>query len=400
MVFHAEFKRFFQFGILVFWVCSGFGAGAIEVTLVQSDGDEVSGELKSIDPKAGIVVADRLIKLEEIAEIRFDGAARNAASAKPRIHLRNGDVLLAEILSGGDKGLKLNQAWLGELEIKNNSLLGIVFPSKEPLLAAAIAGFLSGPALNEDLILTLKGETNKGYLEKFTAKELVFMENEQKRTLAFEQLAAFRFAALQEFKPPAGVLALLRLSDGSLLSGPLQGMADAKISIQHLEGGTWSLPAKELLALEFKGGKLVYLNELEPAVEEKPYVGGAPVVRRWRKNLSAAGERLRIGRKEFNRGLGVHSYCKLTFNLQGQYDRLLAEAGMDAAAPSGARCAWKVVVDGKEVAGGEAKAGEPAQKIKAALAGAKTVELICDYGSDLDDAGDLFDWVEARLLKK
>ena len=128
-------------------------------------------------------------------------------------------------------------------------------------------------------------------------------------------------------------------------------------------------------------------------------MGGAPVVWRWRKDLSAAGQPLRMNKKEYAHGLGVHSYSKITFALDGAYAKLLGEVGLDAAAGPQTTCDWKVQADGKELAAGSAKAGETPQKISVSVTGAKSLDLICDYGPDEDDAGDHLDWAEARLVK-
>jgi hypothetical protein len=60
---------------------------------------------------------------------------------------------------------------------------------------------------------------------------------------------------------------------------------------------------------------------------------------------------------------------------------------------------WKISVDGKEAASGVAKPGEPAKPQKIDVKDAKELELVCDYGPDEDDAGDHFDWANARLIK-
>jgi hypothetical protein len=73
--------------------------------------------------------------------------------------------------------------------------------------------------------------------------------------------------------------------------------------------------------------------------------------------------------------------------------------GLDRAAAPRAACSWKVLGDGQELKSGEAKAGEPPATLKLPVTGVKILELVCDYGSDDDDAGDLLDWSEARLVK-
>ncbi|MCW8132091.1 MAG: NPCBM/NEW2 domain-containing protein [Planctomycetota bacterium] len=371
---------------------------AADVTVSEADGDETTGPLKSVKADGSLEVGAKTVKIEDIAEVRVKGVSVTP-SAKARVLLRDGDSIYADVLQGTDKTLKVKQDLLGELVIKNNSLKGLVFPVKDAPADSVIAGFFAGADLQEDQMLTPKGESVNGFMENFDDKKLTFDAGGQKREVPYEQLAAFRFAALEKFTPAEGVRTVLRLSDGSRVSGKLSALEDGALKLASADGTEFKVPLAALHSIEIKGGKLTYLTDLEPQAEERPYIGGAPFVRRWRKNLSASGERLRIGRKDFTRGLGVHSYCKLAYALDGAYARFLCEVGMDEGAASGAECAYRVVADGKELHAGTAKAGEAPKKLKLELQGAKTLELICDFGPDHDDAGDHFDWADARLVK-
>lgn len=370
-----------------------------EVTVTEAEGATRGGTLEAVKPDGSLEIGGKAVKLEDLAELRVKGAVLAPATGKAKIVLRNGDGLYADIVAGNDKLLKVNQALLGELTIKNNALKGIVFPVKEGASDTVLAGFFGGADLQEDQMLSLKGEAVSGFMENFSDKELVFDAGGQKRSLAYDQVGAFRFAALEKFQPQAGIQALLRLTDGSTLSGKLTALADGALTLEGPDGAH-KIPLAALYAIDVKGGRLAYLSELTPKhAEEKPYVGGVPFIRPWRKNTAVSGDKLRIGRMEFTRGIGVHSYCKLAYDLGGGYQWFLADVGMDAGAAPSAACAYRVVADGKELANGQVKAGEGPKKLKVALNGAQMLELICDFGPDNDDAGDHFDWAEARLVK-
>ena len=378
----------------------GGSASAAEVTVVKADGEEVTGRLQSIDAARGIVVAGKLAALRDIAEVRFHDVERASAKGKASVRLRNDDCLFVTVTSGDDKALKVVSGVLGELTLKNETLKGLSFPIKSPPSRAALDGFFGGADPKRDQMLTPKGEVVEGFMASFTDTELVFDTDGQERKIPFEGLAAFRYCALDAMKPVEGIIARVRLSDGSELSGGLSGYADSSIVLAGAQGSSWKIPDAAVQAVLFKGGRLVYLSDLKPKVEEKPYVGGAPVVLGWRGDSSVIGERLRIGKKEYARGLGVRSYCRLSFDLEGAYDHILTDVGMDASAASQAACSWKIVADGKELAAGDAKAGEAPKRLKLSVAGAKAVDLICDYGPDQDDSGDHLKWAGARLLKK
>lgn len=385
-------------GVLVALALSlGGMAQAAQVTVVQADGEELAGALEGIDAAAGITVGGKSVKQEDIAEMTFGETSAVSAKDLPVLHLRNGDVLPVEVLGSAEKVdvLKVTSKTLGELVVRYDSIKGIEFPAKGAK-AEAVERFLTGEDPKEDQVLMADGTSATGAMESFSDKELKFND----KSFAYEKMAAFRLAPLEALKPQTGLVAHVKLADGAVLSGKLTGFAAGKIAFSNLAGETWQLPAAAVSGVAYHGGRLVFLPDLEPKADEQPLVGGAPVVMRWRKNAAASGDRLRAGGKTYERGIGVHSYCKLTYALEGTYALFLGEVALDASAGGSAVCAWKVLGDGKELAGGEAKAETPPAKLKLDVSGVQTLELICDYGADKDDAGDHLDWLNARLLKK
>ena len=373
-------------------------AEALEVTVVTLEGDERADKLLGISEGA-FKFESGSVAMKDLSEVRF-GARNKTAGATPTLYLRNGDELKAAILSGDDSKLKLKTAAAGEFELENKFLNAIAFPLKDGPTAEAIEAFVKAPSAKEDLLLLAKGDTVAGVLEKFSDKDLSFNSGNQSRVYLFSAIAAFRLAPLDDFKDSAEFRATVMLKDGSRLTGKLAGMEEKSVTLQTVTGKAWNLDSAALHGFMFKGGKLVYLSDLKPAtVEEKPYVGGMPIVFAWRRDQSVNGDKLSIAGKSFPRGIGVHSFARLVYGLEGQYARFLCEAGIDAGAASNGDCAWRVLVDGKEVKTGRAKSGAPAEKIKLDIAGAKQLELICDYGADDDDAGDHLDWANARLIK-
>lgn len=381
---------------VAFWafVCAAWAAN---VSLVTVEGEEVSGPLEALGADS-VRVNGRDVPSSDLAEIRFRNT-RQAAKDLATLRLRNGDLLFGTVVSGGDKTLRFNSTLLGEIEVKNDLLAGLGFPIKEPPAAEVLAQFFAAQNGDNDQVLTPRGEAMNCFLNEITGKEIQIDVEGQKRTLPFDQVAAFRYAALKPFAGTKGLLARVQLSDGSILSGKLGAYQERKLTIAGGEGMTWNIPEAVILSVGFAGGRLVYLDELEPKAEQKPLVGGAPLLFRWKKNQSAATGPLAIGKKEYLRGLGVHSFCKLTFELEGKFARFIADVGLDRAAAPRAACSWRVLADGQVLKSGEAKAGEPAATLKLPVAGVKILELVCDYGSDDDDAGDLLDWSEARLVR-
>jgi hypothetical protein len=190
------------------------------------------------------------------------------------------------------------------------------------------------------------------------------------------------------------------LKDGSLLSGKLSGLKEKAVQFTALNDQEWRADTSAIKSIVFLGGKLIYLSTLKPKeVEQKAYVGGMPVVFGWKCDLAANGEKLVIGEKTYSKGIGVHSYSRLVWDIEGQYAKILCEVGLDNTALAEATCTWTIKADGKVLVSGVAKKGSPAQSVAKDLTGIKQLELICDYGADDDDAGDQLDWANIRLVK-
>jgi len=367
------------------------------VTTISVEGEEKSRTLQDVTESA-FKFENSSVPFGELSEVRFSGTG--SLPGRMTIVMRNGDRVGGDVLSGDDSKVKIKNGAMGELTLENKLLDAILFGIKDGPSSDAIEAFLKAPPAKEDQLLTPKGDSNSGFIEKFSDKDLSFNAGGQSHTYAFDKVAALRLAPLEEFKPAGGVNASLLLRDGSQISAKIVGLNGDALKVAALEGKVSSVPLSELQSIIFKGGKLVQLSDLVPkSVEERPYAGNAPLVFHWRKDRSVTGARLTIGAAEYDRGIGVHSYSRLTYDLNGEYAKLLGEVGIDAAAPASAVCTWKVLLDGKESTGGTAKAGADPEKIKIELKGAKQLELICDYGPDEDDAGDHLDWANVRLIR-
>ncbi len=379
------------------FLASGLRAADINVTVVSVEGEEKAAVLQGI-AEGGFKLASGVVAAKDVAEIRF-AATSGADSAKPTLFLRNGDQLRVAVLTGNDASVKVKSEALGELTVDNKFVDGFIFPQKDALSTDTIDGFLKSP-LTEDLLLMPKGEITKGAYEKLTEKDLNFNVEKQSKTYTFDQVAGLRLVPLDEYKAPSDLRATINLAEGSRLTGKLQSLDAGVLAFEGIDGKPWKVPAAAIKSIAFKGGNLAYVSDLTPkAIEEKPYVGGVPLLYHWRRDQSVAGRPLSIGGKTFDKGVGVHSYTKLTYELGGQYAKFLASVGIDSSAPQTGFCAWKVSVDGKEAAAGVCKANEAAKLVKLDVKDAKELELVCDYGPDEDDAGDHLDWGNARLIK-
>ena len=118
------------------------------------------------------------------------------------------------------------------------------------------------------------------------------------------------------------------------------------------------------------------------------------------RDRAVDGRPLRVGGREFSKGLGMHSRSTATFDLAGKYRSFAATIGFDDTATGPGTVACAVEVDGKrlfDIASLSRTSGST-QLPMIELAGAKRLTLIVDFGN-LGDVQDRLNWCDAVLLK-
>jgi hypothetical protein len=98
-----------------------------------------------------------------------------------------------------------------------------------------------------------------------------------------------------------------------------------------------------VVQIDFSGGKIAYLSDLKPeSVRWAPFFGvgkSLPAVEQFyapRQDRGFDQNSLRLGGKDYPKGLAVHSRTELTYRLPEGFCRLLAVAGIDdAVRPNG-----------------------------------------------------------------
>ena len=381
---------------------AGILCAANSVTVVTGEGDEAGGDY---NPAAGsVLIEGRAVPLNSLAQVNFAAPAHAPVRTQPLLKFSNGDVLAQIVIAAWkDTSLSIKSETLviqGTLNVPTASVDALVFYAAGKKMPAELDAFLAGKAPTEDLVLTVKGEQSNGFVEKADAASVTLNSGGQSRTYGTADLAALRFAALQ--KPDAAKpTARVTLLDGSRLSVEQEAFAKDKGLAATFLGQRIELPIASLARIEALGAQLAYLSDWTPTdVSEPALVAGEPSVFTWRKDRSVVNGPVKIGERAYERGLGVHSASRLSFDLRGEYAKFIADVGLDASAPPKAGCAWKVLLDGKEAAQGEALSGAGARTVRLDLTNVKKLELVCDDLPGGDGFGARLNFGMTRLVKR
>ncbi|HOW69999.1 MAG TPA: NPCBM/NEW2 domain-containing protein [Phycisphaerae bacterium] len=316
------------------------------------------------------------------------------------IYLKDGSQLPARILAGGREGIEVAVALADRMKLSLSDLAGVRYVgSSSDEAVRAFGKALDRPDASQDALFIMgannKMQTLRGTLESLDAKGGSFRWRDRSVAFAAQKACGLVMAAGVGGGPAAPARCML--DDGSILCGRITG-GDVE-TIRLVMGGNKAVvvPVSRLMEIGFRGGRLVFLSDMEPAGYAFEPFG----VTRWpyRYNRSVANRELRIGGRRFLRGIGMHSQAVLSYELKTGYDQLAATIGIDDGARPLGNAIFSVLADGKEVYRSEPVTGrDKAMDILVPIKGAKRLELKVDFGEE-QDIGDHADWCDARLIK-
>jgi hypothetical protein len=195
---------------------------------------------------------------------------------------------------------------------------------------------------------------------------------------------------------------LLGTRDGSLLHARSMEASSKGVSLQlsngvKLAGGS----VDDIVALQVFSPKWVYLSDL-PRADYRfvPYLSLS-----WRLTIdhSVTNTPLTVGGKRYLKGLGLHSAARVTYKLDGPYQRFEALVAIDDAANERGSAVFGVYAEhngkwNEAYQSDTIRGGEAPRPISVDLRGATGLTLTVDY-ADRGDELDYCDWLDARLMR-
>src|SRR5262249_23553681 len=155
-----------------------------------------------------------------------------------------------------------------------------------------------------------------------------------------------------------------------------------------------------LCRIDYSPGNLAYLSELEPSkvvetsTEER--------VEHYRRDLNLDNQPLRLKGQTYPRGLALHSYTELEYDLKGEFLEFKAVAGIDDAVPGiDAPVALLIEADGVKLleATFSRKDKERARPISVNVKDRQKLRIVVSPAGDLLDLGKHLNLCDAKVTK-
>jgi hypothetical protein len=224
-------------------------------------------------------------------------------------------------------------------------------------------------------------------------KTLTIRVGDNERDIALHKVYGFVRQPSDEERGEAPAVMRVRafMSGGARVTLPLEEVGSG----EWIKAGGASLRRASTERVEFLGPHMAHVADFDPiAVKEVALFGRA---RPYRPNEMVLGGTMRMNRKAYAHGVGVHAFSRLEYVLGKRWKSFFVRCGIDDAAGSEGEAVFRVIGDGKVL-----------MEVTCRRRGGRTHALKLDVG-DVDRlvlevapgasyASDLCNWADARVF--
>jgi len=373
--------------------------------LVLLDGRTLEATVASIDAKGRVRMANGALAVDLEGLRRIDRPVQpkdDAGQAPCEVFLLAGDAIQArDVVFDGSTfvvdasfgtGLSVPLAAVSAVRLGRRADGDF---SEPPEFLAARTG---ADTRRDQLFAVVDGRIQvvHGALQRIDPTEVGFIWDDAERRVARSKVYGVVLARTAA-APDVEGRCLVRLRDGSSFWMAVAGMAEGRLSGSLVDGLDVVVPWDAVVSLEVRSPRMAFLSDLDPVEADQQAL--VTFAGRWQRDRNVLGEPLRLGDRTYGKGLGVHSRCRLEYDLGGRYDVFAATIGLDTSAAGRGDCIFKVHADGKELFSKRMTGKDDPVEVRLPVAGATRLTLAVEWGEDLDLA-DLADWCDARVLKE
>jgi hypothetical protein len=373
---------------------AGSAQAAVQWSLTTADFHTQPVVLKAIDQagvhvSAGTAAEEKVIPFEQFLDVSraVPGAQ---SSGKFVLHLAGGGQISGDPVEVKGNNLIWNSPILGEFSVPMKQLLALTHPG----------GQVPETRRREDVVTLANGDTLRGIVAGMSAGKVTVQGDAGSNEVPLSSVTLINFAATAGNPAPANGFRV-KFDDGSSVIATALDAAADKVSLTLGKDAPRAVDMNRIASIEQVNGPVSWLSS-RPTVESVyiPFIG-TPQNNTAKMDHNWTGQDpIRFGSQEFAHGIGVHSYSRLSWTLDGTYTVLRTRYAIDTKdANSQADVTIRILLDGKVVyEQPHVRAGALSPVVIEDLKDAKKLTLEVDYGDNLDTQ-DRVNWIEPALLK-
>jgi hypothetical protein len=321
--------------------------------------------------------------------------------AKFMLHLLTGDRVGGEPVKVENDQLSWRNAAVGELAVPLTAVAALAKSGQVIDLAAQ---------RNEDVVALSNGDTVRGIVTAMAGGQVQVKPSGggEAVPVPLDSVVSIQFASAGSSATnlsPTGKESRayrVRLDDGSTVLGSSLSVAGDKMNLSVGGGAPRPLPLARVIGIEQVNGPVSWLTSRTPSQDvQQPFVGGSEQsVWKTRTDADVAGQQLMVAGRLFKRGIGVHSYSRLAYPLDGTFKAFRTRYGINDSLVR-ADVTVRILVGGKVAHEKQnVKGGTLSPVVVVDLpADAKELVLEVDYGQGID-VEDRLNWLEPALLRQ
>ncbi|MCK6484903.1 MAG: NPCBM/NEW2 domain-containing protein [Phycisphaerae bacterium] len=379
---------------------------ALRWTVLTADGANRTGRIATWRLDAGLSLRDdagseQLIASDSVVRLtnatvgtRSPGAA---ADGEWIVESIDGERVGGTISGGGETTLSIRHPRLGELSFSLDRLARI---ERADLAARDPADDRDADEAppSEDQVWLRNGDHSAGIIDRLDERGVSLQTGRRRQEFPWSVLRRVRLANPEPKGPPAARRMVLACADGAVLIGEEIDWRDDRVRLTRAGRAGVTLNASDVRAIRVDGGRWCWLSDLPPAkFEATPFMD-----LRWpmRRDRNVVGGPLVCGGEPWDKGVGLHSAARVTWTLEGRYERLAMRVGIDDSGGRWSDVDVEIRLDGRAVTRFEhVRWGEPPRPVDLDMSGVRELTIVIGFG-DHGDLQDRVNLLDAALVRR
>lgn len=402
--------RFGTIGVVIAVTWTAPFCAAVEVEIVTVEGEIHRGELeswteagsfriRSSDEPVGLS-REQVLRLYRIGATTTSIQTRNEAAV---LFFSDGQEIPGKLLSFDSHDVEVETQIMGRMTLASDRIRaarwGDVGSGANAQAATRFDELRRETSTTRDSLLMYQGDSVRiigGVLESLDETDGRFILQDESLAFRRDRVYGVVLAAAGSDTKPAR--ASVRLTDGQRLAGRVISANGERLRLRTTWGLEVGLAWERIVSVDFAHDELVFLSELEPASYSfEPLLNTAWP---WRRDRAVSGAAIRLNGRAYERGIGVHSQSRLTYELRGEYRTFAALVGVDDSVRPRGSVVFKITADGSVLwESGEVRGADRARPVRVSVEGVQELSLMVEFGENLDIA-DHADWGDARLIRR